>query len=133
MIDFDIKVDIKGVQSQFNRAAARFKNGLDNALGRSGKDVTRQAQRYAPIDTGLLSDSITYRVNKNNGMVDIFVPKNSRAGKYASVMEYGHYKKGNKTKSKSGAGRYYMHRALNDSNSSIMNNIRSLIKTFVGD
>ena len=86
---------------------------IDAALEEIGLIGQRESRRNAPRDEGDLERSIQFKVG--SGFVDILVPTNSRAGKYAKIRHDGRYKRGPGTRAKGGrAGRKYISRAIRD-------------------
>ena len=113
-IEPTIKIDGQSrVISMLNKASDIVKNNVPKALDRVVYLLQRESRRRAPYRDGDLERSIEYKTGRN--YVDIMVPMNSPAGRYAKVMHDGEYKLGEKSRRKGGdIGRLYIKRAISD-------------------
>jgi len=144
MADFTIDTtQLKRLQRSLGKSGPKFEKGSKLFLKKVGVLVQGLARKYSPesptigmyarqnksgvtnrkrssITTGSLRDSITSKVGK--GFVSIFVPSNSRAGKYAEKVhsKTGINEWGPRTKQKgSKAKEEYIYRAFADSTKEI--------------
>lgn len=109
MIDLKIQINDEELLDNINERRSRFTANIPTTLSKIGRIINSRAKEYAPYDTGTLANSIQFRLSGDE--VIIFVPDNSKAGKYAYVVE---------------SDTMFMHRAFYNSNPEIMTNIRAL-------
>ena len=96
---------------------------IHRKMGEIGYIVQRTARRYAPYKDGDLERSIDFEVGDD--YVDILVPINSKAGKYAVKRHDEHYQLGEKSRQKgSKVGRKYIERAIDDNRIKITRKFR---------
>ena len=111
-----LSIDIKGLPEWYRRlntASKKINRNIQRGLDNTGKLIKREAIKNAPFKTGDLEKSISYKTGRN--YVDIKVPSNSKAGRYALIRHYGHYNLGAGSIAKGGnVGRLYIQRAIDD-------------------
>jgi HK97 gp10 family phage protein len=120
---------VSDIQKQAAQVAAAFKakgieleSSLSVAMNAAGLFVAGKAKSdgYAPIDTGLLRNSITNRVRKLKGAVTGEVGTNTE---YAAFQEFGTSKM-----PAANGGRGYLRVALDDSKNTVQAIITAYLK-----
>jgi len=127
-IEPTIRIDGQSrVVSTLNKASKVVGNNMPKALDRVGYLLQRESRRRAPYRDGDLERSITFKTGRN--YVDIMVPMNSPAGRYARIMHDGEYKLGEKSIKKGGmVGRLYIKRAIDDNVDKITQEFQTIFR-----
>lgn len=90
----DVIVTTLGITNSvnaLNRKQDLIEKKYNSALNTIGRRIESSVKSKAPVKTGALRSSIQYFVEKNGVIVG--VPANSKAGKYANVVNEKHKKK----------------------------------------
>lgn len=125
-----LEVDIEGLSDltrSIDDLRGKIASGIQRGLDATGFMVQREARKNAPYRDGYLERSIDYKTGRD--YVDIFVPMNSPAGKYAKIMHDSEYNRGDKTATKgSRAGRLYIKRAIDDNRDKIVDEFKAIFR-----
>ena len=129
MIQMDIRiVGMESVKRWLEKNRRLLEKNIEKQRHKIGKLIVDRAKDYSPKDTGQLEDAITYRV-LSNGDIEIYVPKNSKAGKYAKIMHDTRYTLGRRSITKgSKVGREFIKRAINDQDDKILKELERAFK-----
>jgi hypothetical protein len=126
MIDIKLDIDLNGINKYLKGVGTTIDKRLDDAKRNIGRFVLQDAKKYAPTEGGDLEDSIKSKVQGDD--ILIYVPRSSKAGKYAKYRhdegprnDVGDKRKGSK------AGRKFIERAINDNETKIED---ELLKVF---
>jgi hypothetical protein len=115
----------KRLAAKYHKAPADVQKEIDHKLLEVGQIVQREARRNAPFKEGDLENSIQFE--RGGSWVDVFVPINSRAGKYGKWIHDGRYNRGPGTRAKgSRAGRKYIKRAIADNRVKIARRVQTV-------
>lgn len=119
-----IEFDDSEFQMRLRRLIAEVGPKVERALEAAGDIAQREARDRAPVDEGVLTDSIEHEVYVNEGSVVIRVPINAPASEYAVPMHEGQYNLGPKSAAKQSqvgvaVGRKYITRALDENRKEI--------------
>jgi hypothetical protein len=128
MIVVDAEVyGVKNAEARLKKAGVKTQDALIARLTDIGFLVQREGRKNAPYRDGDLEQSITFRTGRF--YVDILVPANSSAGRYARVMHDGKYELGIKSLAKGGnVGRLYIKRAIDDNADKIKDQLRTIFR-----
>ncbi len=125
-----LKITIDGLDrilKKLNSIINQIKGGISGALDNTGKIVVEQSRLYVPEDKkAQLKRDLQYEVDGN--IVSIGVPIDASSGQYAHFIHYGRYNEGPITQMKTGAGRLFITRAIQEQKSEIIENFRKIIK-----
>lgn len=120
--------EIGRITQNIQNLGPKIDSGIKRGLSATGFMVQREARRNAPYRDGYLERSIEFKTGRD--YVDIFVPLNSPAGKYAKVMHDSEYNRGEKTMAKgSQAGRLYIKRAIDDNRANIIDEFKAVFRS----
>ena len=127
-----IDIDVQGVNGAIDtigKLQSHIETGVQRGLTSTGFLVQRESRKNAPYRDGYLERAIDFNTGKD--FVDIFVPVNSYAGKYAKRMHDSEYNLGEKSRAKgSRAGRLYIKRAIDDNRDKIVNEFKAVLRGF---
>ena len=128
MIGFEIdKINDRSLIERLKNAPKKIEKNIKIALRNIGYLIQREARRRAPYRDGDLERSIEFKTGRK--YVDILVPVNSRAGRYAKIMHEGKYNLGKKSSAKGGdVGRLYIKRAIDDNEDKIQEQFRTVFR-----
>ena len=125
-----IEIDVYGlaeITSRLRKAPDKIEAGIQKGLKSVGYLIQREARKNAPYRDGDLEENISFITGRN--YVDIGVPMNSPAGRYAKIMHEGSYNLGTKSARKgSRAGRLYIKRAIDDNQDKIMDQFKAVFR-----
>lgn len=125
-----MEIDIEGLGRTIHKVGelkSVIEKGIQRGLDATGFLIQRESKKNAPYRDGYLERSIDYKTGRD--FVDIFVPMNSPAGKYAKVMHESKYNLGEKSLTKGGrAGRLYIKRAIDDNRQNIVNEFKAVFR-----
>jgi len=125
MLDFKISLNIKEIERYLDKIGDKISSELRVAKKDIGKMVVKTSAKYSPELKGDLKRSIKYKAKRNQ--IDIFVRRQSKAGKYAYIRHYDKYKYGKKTLSKANAGRLFIQRAIEDNEKNIQKRLEKVL------
>jgi len=103
-----------------------IKKGVPKSLSDTGRMVVNLAKDYTPEKNGTLKSDLDYNIDQNT--VSIGVTRGKESFNYASFIHYGNYKEGEKTKMRTGAGRLFITRAIEELRGEIINNFKKNIR-----
>lgn len=91
-----LKMDTSGWTEGLAKLSGPFKEKLARSMAVAGGTILRdEAKQNAPVDTGLLQDSIylAFKDDRSNGMQIVYsVSWNSRTAPHGHLIEFGTYK-----------------------------------------
>ena len=123
-------VKLKGLSriiARFSKIGEVISGNVERSLSNVGFLIQRESRKRAPYRDGDLERSISFKTGRN--YVDVMVPANSAAGRYAKIMHDGEYNLGKKSELKGGGvGRLYIKRAINDNVQQIREQFRTVFR-----
>jgi len=126
-IDIDVQ-GIKGAIDTIGNLQSHIETGVQRGLAATGFLIQRESRKNAPYREGYLERAIDFKTGRD--FVDIFVPMNSAAGKYAKRMHDSKYNLGEKSKAKGAStGRLYIKRAIDDNRGNIVNEFKAVFRS----
>jgi len=87
MIAVKFNFDLKSIQRYVKDVQKKLDKNLVKQKIEVGKYIQRGVKKRAPVDSGDLRRELTYEVKGED--IITYVPKNSRAGKYAGFVTHG--------------------------------------------
>ena len=110
-------MDLNRVRQKLEKSPKIIKRNISDFMDYSGKEIEESAKDIVPERSGQLKDDIKYDADKDS--TRIYVPDNSKAGKYAMVVN-----------SRDGDGKNFLRRAYADKQREILKKFKE--DTFKG-